>query len=430
MGRGDQRHSSVIGPLFALVDCNNFYVSCERVFNPKLLGRPVVVLSNNDGCIVARSEEAKLLGIPMGIPYFRVRDLLERHRAAVLSSNYTLYADMSDRVMQTLATFTPSLEIYSIDEAFLSLQGLCGDPLTVGRSIRSTVLRWTGIPVSVGIAPTKTLAKIANHWAKKNAQLGGVLDLSRTERLQDILEPLDVEKVWGIGGRLAEKLRDLGIRNAWHLAGVDPGWIQRRFSVSIARTVLELRGQVCFRLEQSPAANQNIMVSRSFGRPVWTLEHLQEAVCTYLSRAAEKLRQQKLCAQTLTVFARNNPFGHGPFWAPSASWIFETATQSTLEMMKAAQSLLPKVYRQNTAFRKAGVLLSGLVPAEKVQPNLFDNESVRRRDSRLMQVLDRINSADKQIFFASEGIRRPWQTCFRYQSPAVTTRWSELLVVR
>lgn len=430
MGCGDQRHSSVIGPLVALVDCNNFYVSCERVFNPKLRRRPVVVLSNNDGCVVARSEEAKALGIPMGIPYFRVRELLQDHQAAVLSSNYTLYADMSDRVMQALAAFTPSLEIYSIDEAFLSLQGLSGDPLGLGRRIRRTVLQWTGIPVSVGIASTKTLAKIANHWAKKNAALEGVFDLSRVESLRSILEQIDVEKVWGVGRRLSEKLRPLGIRNAWHLAQADAGWFQKRFSVSIAKTILELRGQRCFCLEECPAANQNIRVSRSFGRPVCTLEHLQEAVCTYLSRAAEKLRQQNLCAQTLTIFAQNSPFGQAPFCAPSASFLFETATQSTLEMMKAAQALLPRVYRQNVAFHKAGVLLSGLVPADKVQPNLFDDTTVRRRDSRLMQVLDRLNASGKQVFLASEGVRKPWQTTFHSRSPAFTTRWDELPVVR
>jgi DNA polymerase V len=416
--------------LFALVDCNNFYVSCERVFNPRLHHRPVVVLSNNDGCVVARSEEVKALGIPMGIPYFRVRELLQDHEAAVLSSNYTLYADMSDRVMQTLASFTPSLEIYSIDEAFLSLQGLAGDPLTLGRNIRSTVLRWTGIPVSVGIAPTKTLAKIANHWAKKNADFEGVFDISRMECLRSILEQIDIEKVWGVGRRLSEKLRPLGIRNAWHLSQADAGWIQKRFSVSLAKTGLELRGQVCFPLEEFPAANQTIVVSRSFGQPVCTFEQLQEAVCTYLSRAAEKLRQQQLCAQSLTVFARNSPFGKAPFCAPSASFLFETATQSTLEMMKAVQVLLPKVYRREVAFHKAGVLLSGLVPAGKVQPNLFDNASVRRRDSRLMQVLDCLNASGKRVFFASEGVLKPWRTSFRSKSPAFTTRWDELPIVQ
>ncbi len=430
MGCGDQRHSSIIGPLFALVDCNNFYVSCERVFNPKLHRRPVVVLSNNDGCIVARSSEVKALGIPMGIPYFRVRQILQDYQTAVLSSNYPLYADMSDRVMQTLTAFTPSLEIYSIDEAFLSLQGLAGDPPTLGRRIRSTVLRWTGIPVSVGIAQTKTLAKIANHWAKKNPDFDGVFDLSRAESLPSVLEQTDVEKVWGIGHRLAQKLRPLGIRTAWHLAQADAARLRKRFSVSIAKTILELRGQVCFHLEQSPAANRSIMVSRSFGKPVCTRDHLQEAVCTYLSRAAEKLRQQKLCTQILTIFARNSPFGKAPFCAPSASFIFETATQSTLEMNKAARILLPRIYRQNVAFHKAGVLLSGLVPAENVQINLFDDQAVRRRDSRLMQTLDRLNAVKKQVFFASEGIRKPWRTCFRSKSPAFTTRWSELLIVR
>ncbi len=415
--------------IFALVDCNNFYVSCERVFDPGLRHRPVVVLSNNDGCIVARSNEAKALGIGMGTPVFKVCDLLEKHNVAVLSSNYTLYADMSDRVMQTLASFTPSMEVYSIDEAFLDLQGFKSHLDAYGRRLRQTVLQWTGIPVSVGMAKTKTLAKVAKHLAKTSNKAAGVLDLTQERYIAAALERTPVEEVWGVGRRIAAKLHKVGIMNAKQLAETDPRWIQKTFSVMAVRTVLELRGQVCFGLEETPAPNQNICVSRSFGQSVTTLEALHEAACSYAVRAGEKLRQQNLCVKTLTVFAMSNRFDRDNAYSNAASHIFETATDSSVELVKVVGPLTGRVYRDGVKFKKAGVLLSGLVPQNQVQRTLFDNPANRQRDSRLMATLDRLNSHHKQVAFAAEGIAKPWQTQFNHRSACYTTRWDELVQV-
>lgn len=415
--------------LFALVDCNNFYVSCERVFDPGLRKRPVVVLSNNDGCIVARSNEAKALGIGMGTPAFKVRDLLEKHNVAVLSSNYTLYADMSSRVMQTLGQFTPSMEMYSIDEAFLDLEGFDSHLDAYGRRLRQTVLQWTGIPVSVGMARTKTLAKVANHLAKTSDKAAGVLDLTQERYIAAALERTPVEEVWGVGRRIAAKLRKVGIVNAKQLAQADTRWVQKASSVMTVRTVLELRGQMCFGLEDTPAPNQNICVSRSFGQPVTTLDALHEAVCSYAVRAGEKLRQQGLCVKTLTVFAMSNRFDKANAYSNAASHIFETATDSSVELVKAVGLPAARVYREGVKFKKAGVLLSGLVSKNRVQLNLFDNPATRQRDSRLMATLDRLNRHHKQVAFAAEGIVKPWQTQFNHRSACYTTRWSELVQV-
>jgi DNA polymerase V len=415
---------------FALVDCNNFYVSCERDFAPSLRNRPVVVVSNNDGCIVARSNEAKALGIGMGTPLFKVHKLLEKHRAAVLSSNYMLYADMSGRVMQTLASFTPSMEIYSIDEAFLDMEGIEVDLDSYGRTLRNTVLQWTGIPVSVGIARTKTLAKVANHLAKKSEKAAGVLDLTGEKFMAAALERTPVEDVWGIGRRIAAKLQRVGIVNAGQLAGADTRWIQKTFSVMTVRTVLELRGQVCFGLEETPQPNQNITVSRSFGRPVETPEQLEESLCTYVTRAGEKLRQQNLCVQTLTVFAMSNRFDRATAYYNAASCVFGTATDSSLELVKAIGPLAGRVYREGVKFKKAGVVLSRLTPRNQVQLTLFDSGARRKRDMRLMAVLDRLNASGKRICFAAEGIDQPWRTQFNHRSGSYTTRWDDLVRVK
>lgn len=415
--------------LFALVDCNNFYVSCERVFQPSLQHRPVVVLSNNDGCIVARSNEAKALGIPMGMPYFKAEDTIKKHNIEVLSSSYTLYADMSSRVMQTLSSFTPSMEIYSIDEAFLDFDGIQGNLDSYGRTIRQTVLQWTGMPVSVGIANTKTLSKIANHLAKKSEKAKGVLDLTHTQYITPALERTDVEDVWGVGRKIAAKLKKHGIHTAQQLSETDTRWIQKTFSVMTVRTVMELRGQPCFELEERPEPNQNITVSRSFGQEIETLEQLQQALCTYVTRAGEKLRTQGLCAQGLTVFAMSNRFHADTAYFNNASCIFETATESSLELVQAIGPLAARVYRDKVKFKKAGVVLSQLVPREQIQLNLFDNRADRIRDSRLMETLDKLNATGKHIYFASEGIVKPWQTKFDHKSACYTTRWDELVQV-
>lgn len=414
--------------LYALADCNNFYVSCERVFNPSLRKIPVVVLSNNDGCIVARSNEAKALGIPMGMPVFKAKDIIKNNNIAVLSSNYALYADMSDRVMQTLSEFTPSMEIYSIDEAFLNLAGIKNDLTEYCREIRNTCLKWTGIPVSIGVGKTKTLAKLANYHAKKSSKTDGLLDLS--EKYIDIaLERTPVDEVWGIGRRISAKLKKDGIITAKQLSQADIGWIKKKFSVTAVKTVLELRGQSCFEFEEAPQPNKNITVSRSFGLDITTKEHLHQSLCTYASRAAEKLRTQGLCANILTAFAMSNRFDKQNAYYKASSFVFDTATDSSFEIVKSIDILTEGIYREDVSFKKAGVMLSGLVSRGRVQHSLFDNKALRDKDKALMNIIDKINSNGKNLYFASEGTEKPWQTKFNHRSNRYTTRWNELMVV-
>ena len=415
--------------IFALVDCNNFYASCERVFQPSLQKRPVVVLSNNDGCIVSRSNEAKDLGIAMGTPFFKAEDIIQKHNVAVMSSNYTLYADMSSRVMQTLSSFTPVMEVYSIDEAFLELSGIQTNLDTYGREIRKTVLQWTGLPVSVGIARTKTLAKIANNLSKNSKKTDGVLDLTQNKWISDALDRTDVGDVWGIGRKISANLKKIGIFTAKQLSETDIDWIQKTFSIAVVRTVLELRGQKCFELEEVAEPNKNITVSRSFGKDVETLEHLQQALSTYISSAAEKLRSQGLYAQVLTIFAMSNRFDRKNAYYNSASHIFDIATNSSREFNKYAKNLSVNIFREKIRFKKAGVTLSKLIPEDQLQLNLFADRQQISRDKRLMETMDRINSAGKQVFFASEGVDKPWKTKFNYRSARYTTSWDELVEV-
>ncbi len=412
--------------LIALVDCNNFYASCERVFNPSLQNRAVVVLSNNDGCIVARSNEAKALGIPMGMPLFKARDIIKKNDIAVLSSNYALYADMSNRVMQTLSNYTESMEIYSIDEAFLNLEGVAGITQYCS-NIRNTCIQWTGIPVSIGIAKTKTLAKVANHLAKKSSKACGVLDLS--EKYIDIaLERTPVEEVWGIGRRISAKLNECGIFTAKELAQADTNWIKKKFSITAVKTVLELRGESCFEFEETPEPNKNITVSRSFGADVETQEHLYQSLCLYAARAAEKLRKQGLCVTSLTAFGMSNRFGQKAYYKSSIV-IFDTPTDSSLVILESIGKLAEQIYLENVKFKKAGVVLSGLGLQRKRQLSLFDDREELRRDDELMKVIDKINVKGKNIFFASEGAQKPWQTKFNHKSNSYTTKWNELMVV-
>jgi len=297
-----------MNPIFALADCNNFYASCERVFAPALEKEPIVVLSNNDGCVVARSNEAKTLGIPMGVPVFQVQNLIQAHQIRVYSSNYTLYGDMSRRVMETLCQFTPALEIYSIDEAFLDLTGCRSQDLAgYGRTIRNTVKKWTGIPVSIGIARTKTLAKLANRLAKKSAKAAGVLDLTDSPYLPLALENTEIQDIWGVGPGFAKRLRQAGIQTALQLRDADDGWVRKHLGVVGLRTVYELRGISCYGLVLSPPGKKNIVVSKSFGRKSETLEELSEALAAYAARAAEKLRRRRF-----NRFCHARPLPQGP----------------------------------------------------------------------------------------------------------------------
>jgi DNA polymerase V len=413
--------------IFALADCNNFYVSCERVFNPKLENRPVVVLSNNDGCIVARSNEVKAMGIGMGVAAFEIKDVLTKNKVEVLSSNYTLYADMSSRIMQTLSTFTPEIEVYSIDEAFLNLAGFRCSLADYGRKIRQTVKQWTGVPVTVGIASTKTLAKIANHIAKHSSKAQGVLDLVDSPYLDNALEQVPVEKVWGVGIKTAIKLKRAGIEKAIGLRDADTGWIKSKFGVVGVRTVYELRGICCYPLEENPPVKQSIAVSRMFGRPIETIDELKEAAASYASRVGERLRGQKLAASAMTVYVTTSRFIENRYFN-SHTYVFPVATNDTRELIDAALACIDRLFRQGYQFKKCGLIMTGLVAQDRIQHNLFDGID-RAKSKRLMQAVDRINAkADCPILWAAEGLKQPWQVQFKSRSKRCTTRWDELPV--
>ncbi|MEJ2648786.1 MAG: Y-family DNA polymerase [Sedimentisphaerales bacterium] len=415
--------------IFALVDCNNFYVSCERVFNPELENKPVIVLSNNDGCVVARSNEAKAHNIKMGVPAFEITDLIKKYNIEVFSSNYTLYADMSSRVMDTLATFTPDIEIYSIDEAFLNLAGFESPLVEYGRRIQQTVKKWTGMPVSIGIAKTKTLAKIANHLAKRSAEYSGVLDLTNCQNLEEILAKVELEKIWGIGIRSAIKLKRAGFKSALDLSKANISWVRAKFGVTGVRTVYELQNTCCYELEHNPPARQSIVVSRMFGTPIESMEQLKEAAAVYASRAGERLRQYKLAAGIITVYVTTSRFIKNKYFN-SHTIAFGTPTTDTMELIRAASSGIERIYREKCRFKKCGVILLCLVPENRVQHNLFDRTD-REKSRRLMKAVDMINArSSAPIRWAAEGLDRSWHVEFKRRSSRYTTDWDELLKVK
>ncbi len=420
--------------MFALVDCNNFYVSCERVFNPKLAGRPVIVLSNNDGCAVARSEEAKAIGIKMGAPAFKIRHLINAHRVMIFSSNYALYGDMSQRVMQTLARFTDQIEIYSIDEAFLNFSGLRPDTRTAyGRRIAATVAQWSGIPVSVGIAPTKTLAKLANRMAKKSAKkncvpANRVIELTAPSDIREAIEQIDIEDVWGIGRQYADRLKKYGITTAFSLSQVNERWIQKIMGINGVRIVKELRGIPCYLLENQPAPRKGITVSRTFRSEIDCFDDLKTAIITYTSRAAEKLRAQGSATNMMLVFAATNRF--------KSHYVFHTATvqlpvptNDTPELIHYADQCLRQIYQPGILYKKAGIIFKDLVCASPMQTGLFDTRN-RKRSQSLMRSIDTINAemGSGTIKYASAGLfpGQKWQPLSRQRSPAYTTNWNHL----
>ena len=429
--------------MLALADCNSFYASCERVFDPRLWNRPVVVLSNNDGCVVARSAEAKALGIATGTPYFQIRDLVTRHGIVVRSSNYTLYGDLSARVMAVLGRFTPHLEVYSIDEAFLDLGGVPADRLAeCGRTIRRTVLRWTGIPVSIGIGPTKTLAKVANRLAKHAPAAGGVWSLADPRDQTAALARLDVQDIWGIGARLAARLKRAGIATALQLREANSNHVRCLLGVVGERTALELRGLPCLALEELPSPAKSIIRSRSFGRPVLRQEELEEAVATHATRAAEKLRQHRRVAGAMSVFVETSRFRASPY-ANQATVPLDPPTDDTARLIHAALAALRPIFREGLAYQKAGVMLGGLQPRAGLTESLFARCD-RGRSERLMGVLDDVNrrlGPDTLRYAASgpcppkrgsarEGGSRPWHMRREHASPRYTTRWDELPTVK
>ncbi|HOP64411.1 MAG TPA: Y-family DNA polymerase [Spirochaetota bacterium] len=414
----------------ALVDCNNFYASCERLFNPSLKNRPVIVLSNNDGCIVARSEEAKEIGLPFASPYFKVKPLAERHGTAVFSSNYTLYADISRRVMSVLSRFSPDMEVYSIDEAFLSFEGMNFDLREYGRLIRETVYRWVGIPVSVGIAPTKTLAKCANYLAKKDRSSGGVFDLSMDER-GDVLRKVDIGSIWGVGPAYAAKLRERGVYNAADFITLDEKWVRSNMTIMGLRTLLELKGRPCISLEDSPPPKKGIVTSKSFGKLTGSLADLEQAVSLYASRCAEKLRGERGFASVVTVFIMTDRFKDMPQYADSLSVSLPEATANTPVITGYSLELLRRLYREGYKYKKCGVMLSGIVRGNDLQMNLFLDSRFRGKPE-LMKAIDSLNSTygSGTLFYASSGVEKPWSMSRKLLSPAYTTRWSDIPEIR
>jgi DNA polymerase V len=421
----------------ALVDANNFYVSCERVFRPDLIGKPVAVLSNNDGCIVARSNEVKALGIKMGVPLFQVQHLVDQHHIQLFSSNYSYYADMSARVMAVLESFAPNLEVYSIDEAFLDFTDLysCSqDPIAYGQLIKRTVQQYTGIPVCVGMGPTKTLAKLANFAAKKWPQTAGVLDLSDLKRREKLMRIVSVNEVWGIGRQTSAKLNQLGIQTVWDLAQQAPQKLQQQFSIVVARTVMELNGIACLELEEIAPNKQQIVCSRSFSRRLTTLQALLPAMAEFASRATEKLRQQQSVTGCVTVFIRTSPFAeHEPHYQRAASLKLHQPSQDSRIITGIVHSLLKEIYRPGFSYQKCGVQLSHIQAQNAPgQIDLFDfvASELPAENRFLMQAVDQINQRfPKSIAIAATKIDQTWKPRTERISQRYTTDWRELVTV-
>jgi DNA polymerase V len=419
----------------ALVDCNNFFCSCERVFNPVLQGRPVVVLSNNDGCIISRSEEAKVLGIPMGAPLHEQQDVIRKHGVHVFSSNYTLYGDMSARVMSILREEVPAIEVYSIDEAFLGLPSNFTEENA--RTLRAKVLQWTGIPVCIGIASTKLLAKLANRHAKKNKALtGGIFDLSRYWYPDGIMASTPTEALWGVGRSLALRLKGMGITTALEFKQADPSAIRKSMGVIGERMMRELNGIPCLELEEMPPDKKGVMASRSFGSPVETLQELEEALANHVARAAEKIRRYGLLATRMEVFLRTNRFRkEDPQYCPGIGITLDRPTNATGELMSTARELLHRIYRPGYRYKKMGVQLAGLVSEEEYQPELFDQPRARIDVDRIVDEINRRLGDPKNpvITRASQGTIQSvkgWRMRSERHSPHYTTDWHQLPVVR
>ena len=419
--------------LIALVDCNNFYASCERVFRPDLIGRPVAVLSNNDGCIVSRSQEVKALGIQMGVPVHQVKNLIEQHRIQLFSSNYTLYADMSQRVMSTLAEFTPDMEIYSIDEAFLDLSNLypCQQNAEAyALRIKRTVQRYTGIPVCIGMGPTKTLAKLANFAAKKWPRTQGILDLTDSQRRHKLMAIVPVNEVWGIGRKISQRLNALGIHSVLDLARQDPEYIQQQFNIVVARTVMELNGIACLDLEAIAPNKQQIIASRSFGDKLLTFEELARAIADYASRASEKLRQQHSRCKHISIFIHTNPFSQtDPQYYRSAGSKLVVASNDVRLLSKTATQLLSEIFQPGYKYHKCGVVLSDIqTNSQPAQMDLFQQTNLASDNAHLMRTLDAINQRFPQsTVIAAKGFDRSWKAKAEHATPHYTTNWQQLV---
>ena len=415
--------------IFALIDCNAFYVSCERVFNPKLNNKPVVALSNNDGCIIARSKEAKALGIKMGVPLFKVKDIVERENVIVFSSNYTLYADMSRRVMNIISEFAPSIEVYSIDEAFIELTDMNVDYESYVRQMRKVILQYTGIPVSIGVASTKTLTKVANHIAKDDESLEGVCSLVKHENLDQVLEDTNVVDVWGVGRQLSKKLIANGIFNAKLLKNCEDAWVRKMMSVNGLKTVSELREISCLDLEETSATRKSCCTTRSFGKPLVNLDDIEQAVTTFARRATERIRGEDLTASTVSVFLRTNPFDRNRYYSNSSTTTLSYPTYDTMQIVKTALQLTKIIFRENYKYKKAGVLLSGFYEKGTETKDLFSE--ARYRSPKLMSAVDQINEryGSDTIQIATECQIGKWKQKRKNCTQSYTTQLDNVLLI-
>ncbi len=392
----------------ALIDCNSFYVSCERLFNPKIRKKPVVVLSNNDGCIISRSTEAKALGIKMGEPYFKAKDIIMKNKVEVFSSNYSLYGDLSRRVMRTLKRFNSAIEVYSIDEAFLDLSNFPDSEVEkVGKEIRETVLKWTGIPTSIGIAKTKTLSKVANHIAKKKKS--GVTSLIGIENIDPILEKVEINDVWGVGRQLTKFYHKNGIYNAKQLKNKSNTWVKKNSNVLGSRTAMELRGIPCIDIETTQSKRKSCVVSRSFGQRIEKYQELKEAVANYCLNASEKIRSESLIAKSITVFVRTSPFqSRFGYYSNSKTIDFAISTNNSIEIVKTALVALDSIFKNGYRYQKAGVMLTGL-SNEDGSKNLFSSEKDEKIKG-LMKSIDNTNYryGRSTLSLASAGVQKRW----------------------
>lgn len=422
--------------MFALADVNSFYASCEKVFRPDLRDRPVVVLSNNDGCVIARSAEAKRLGIKMGMPWFQLKSEKFPEPVIAFSSNYALYASMSNRVISHLEELAPRVEQYSIDEMFVDIRGIdsCIDFEDFGRQLREHVRSGTGLTIGVGMGPTKTLAKSAQWASKEWSQFGGVLALTlhNQKRTEKLLSLQPVEEIWGVGRRISKKLNTMGITTALQLARVNPTFIRKNFNVVLERTVRELNGEPCITLEEAPPPKQQIVCSRSFGERVTIYEAMRQAICQHAERAAEKLRGERQYCRHISALIKTSPFAiNEPYYGNLATEKLLTPTRDTRDIIAAAVKALDRIWVSDHRYAKAGVMLNDFSPTGVSQLNLFDEVQPRAHSDELMKVLDSINhSGLGRVWFAGRGIAPEWQMKREMLSPAYTTRWKELPFAR
>ena len=423
-------HQSLLQSI-ALIDCNSFYASCERIFNPKLLGKPIVVLSNNDGCIITRSAEAKALGSKMGEPYFKAKKIIEKNNVKVFSSNYSLYGDISQRVMEILLGFSPEVEIYSIDEAFLNFKGFKNhELLTYCKHIRQTIKQWVGIPVSIGVGSTKTLSKIANHLAKKEADYEGICILKGDEKIEEALNRIEIGDVWGIGRRLSKFLRNYEVRTAKQFAFLDRRWIRKNMGVVGEKIQLELCGVSCLDLELLPSSKKSCCVSRSFSRPIEKIEELQESIANYGSRVAEKIREEGLIAQSMSIFVLTNHFNKKEKqYSSSIKLQLDYPTSDSKLIVKRAVEGIKRIYKEGYRYKKAGIILYELHSSSSVR-GLLDYD--KPRTDSLMRSLDEINYryGSATLRLAAEGIRRSWHMRREKVSPCYTTSFDQLMIVK